>query len=108
MSRQETFAKSKDLLKKIFFNLSGSENLKKQGSEKRIFFARLDCFAISCAIECGIGSGIPYGIGYIKKKFFLKIKILKTKGFRGNDSRAYPMAQGMAYFIFRVKKKSPS
>lgn len=31
----------KDLLKN-FFNLSGSENLKKQGSEKRIFFARLD------------------------------------------------------------------
>ena len=40
---QETFAKSKDLLKKKFFNLSGSENLKKQGSEKE-FFARLDCW----------------------------------------------------------------
>lgn len=33
---------------------------------------------------------------------------MKTKGFKGSDSRAYPMAQGMAYFIFRVKKKSLS
>ena len=56
---------------KIFFNLSGSENLKKQGCEKRIFFARLDFWKLYVGVIQGVIDGTIEGVICGVIKYFL-------------------------------------
>ena len=65
-----------------FFNLSGSENLKKQGSEKRIFFARLDFSKLPVAKSVGNSNGKVSANSIAKySKIYVAQKRLKNKVF---------------------------
>ena len=78
---QETFAKQRSP-EEIFFNLSGSENLKKQGSEKRIFFARLDFSKLPVAKSVGNSNGKVSANSIAKySKIYVAQKRLKNKVF---------------------------
>ena len=63
-----------------FFNLSGSENLKKQGSEKRIFFARLDFSKLPVANTLANSEGNTSGNSVAIKIFFSIKKNIEIKG----------------------------